>query len=268
MLIGLAAEVAKKFDVTPFLSFIIMKHIVRFTLTLLVASFAMSSNAQNALFGYLSYDSILHSMADYATAQERIKILREQYNKEAEYNEDKFYKMYADYIQGQKTFPQEIMLKRQNELQIAMEQGITFRKDAEKMLQNAEADLIKPLEAKLDKAIAQVAQHYDLSFIVNTDNKSYPYINPSRGIDITPMVQLALAGQPLPTASSVATAGSGIPAGGGATPAGGGGATNAPSGGPNNTNSVPATTNSAPSTTSGNPNTLEELLAPAPSVGE
>ena len=177
-----------------------MKSVASFSLTtfVLILFCCGGAMAQKLSFGYLSYNKMLRGMADNATAQERVKNIREQYNKEAEYNEDKFFKMYAEYIQGQKTFPEEIMLKRQKELQIAMEQGISFRKDAEKLLKETEAELIKPLEQKLNSAIAIVAKERKLAFVANTDNNAYPFINPSEGIDITELVELVLAGKPLP----------------------------------------------------------------------
>lgn len=177
-----------------------MKSFASFTLSLiaLVLVATISANAQKTVFGYISYNKLLQGMADYATAQEKVKNIREQYNKEAQYNEDKFFKMYAEYIQGQKTFPEEIMLKRQKELQIAMEQGISFRKDAEKLLKQTEAELIKPLEQKLNNAIATVAKERKLSFVANTDDNAYPYINPADGIDITNLVEMVLLGKPLP----------------------------------------------------------------------
>lgn len=154
--------------------------------------------AQKLTFGYINYTKTLHSMADYATAQTTMQGLREQYDKEAAYNEDKFFKMYSDYIQGQKSFPEDIMLKRQKELQVAMDQGIKFREESEKLLRTAEAELTKPIEHKLDSAIAVVAKDRGLAFVLNTEGHSYPFINPADGIDITPLVSLVLAGQPLP----------------------------------------------------------------------
>ena len=58
-------------------------------LTLAIVGTSVNAVAQKLSFGYLSYNSILQNMPDYATAKERVKMLREQYDKEAEYNEDK-----------------------------------------------------------------------------------------------------------------------------------------------------------------------------------
>lgn len=181
-----------------------MKRLTMIALTAALLSFFGNANAkaQSIIFGHLSYNGILTTMTEYTSAQERMKVLREQYDKEAEYNEDKFFRMYSEYIQGQKTFPEDIMLKRQKELQLAMEQGITFRKDAERLLNQAEKELLQPVEQKLDNAIATVAKEYGLSFVVNTDAKTYPYINAAQGFDITGLVQLALEGKPLPKAEA------------------------------------------------------------------
>jgi len=177
-----------------------MKHFAFLIIAAFILGFASTqqANAQKITFGYLSYNSMLLSMPEYQTAQASAKSLREQYEKEAQYNEDRFFKMYAEYIQGQKTFPQDIMLKRQKELQVAMDEGIKFRTDAEKLLSQAEADLLKPVEQKLDNAIAVVAKERGYSFVANTDGHSYPFINTDEGTDITSLVELVLAGKPLP----------------------------------------------------------------------
>lgn len=200
----------------------IMKHFHSIALSLIVAAFAMpvmgyAQTAQNQTitaapvaaqpqkaplvrlaFGYINYNNVLQAMADYAVAQQTMQNLRQQYDKEAAYNEDKFFKMYSDYIQGQKTFPQDIMLKRQKELQVAMDQGILFRQQSEKNLEKAEQELLDPIRQKLDAAISTVAKEKGYAFVLNTDGHACPYINPLDGTDITLMVEAVLSGKPVP----------------------------------------------------------------------
>ena len=171
---------------------------------IIIAAFALVLTAgaqieiKKLTFGYLDYEKVLQSMADYANTQVAMQGLREQYDKEAVYNEEKFFKMYSDYIQGQKTFPEDIMLKRQKELQVAMDQGIKFREESEKLLRDAEEELLKPIEEKLDSAIALVAKDRGLAFVLNRKKHNYPFINAADGIDITELVNMVLAGLPLP----------------------------------------------------------------------
>lgn len=149
-------------------------------------------------FGYINYNKVLRATADYALARQTMQNLRQQYDKEASYNEDKFFKMYSDYIQGQKSFPQDIMLKRQKELQVAMDQGIAFRRQSEQTLAGAEEELLEPIRQKLDAAIATVAKEKGYAFVLNTEGNACPYINPLEGTDITLMVEAVLSGKPVP----------------------------------------------------------------------
>lgn len=154
--------------------------------------------AQTYQFGYLSYQKALQAMPEYETAQQSLRALKTKYDDEAKYNEEKFRKMFADFLDGQKGFPQEIMLKRQKELQVAMEQGISFRKDAERLLTKAEAELMQPIESKLDSTLALIGRENGLIFILNTDNRDFPFIHTQAGKDLTDIVKARLEGRVVP----------------------------------------------------------------------
>ena len=144
--------------------------------------------AQQYQFGFLSYGNLLRSLPEYKEAQEALQALKKKYEEEAQYNENKFKRLFADYLQGQKSFPEQIMLKRQKELQEAMEQGISFRKDAQKLLDNAEIELMKPIQAKLDSVLCLVGKENGLLFIGNLDNHGFPFVHSASGVDITNVV--------------------------------------------------------------------------------
>ena len=124
--------------------------------------------------------------------------MKKKYEEEAQYNENKFKRLFADYLQGQKSFPEQIMLKRQKELQEAMEQGISFRKDAQKLLDNAEIELMKPIQAKLDSVLCLVGKENGLLFIGNLDNHGFPFVHSASGVDITNVVLARLNGKVIP----------------------------------------------------------------------
>lgn len=88
----------------------------------------LAKPAQSAppVYGMLRYDSILQSMPEYMAMKIRVKQLRDKYEREANYNELNFKRMFTDFMQGQKDFPQNILLKRQRDLQDALEKGIGF----------------------------------------------------------------------------------------------------------------------------------------------
>lgn len=162
-------------------------------LLLSLAAFTMS--AQSTIkYGRLDYDSLLTSLPEYTQVQEQLASLRQQYDKEASYNESNFKRLFADFLQGQKDFPQNIMLKRQRELQDAMEKSLAFRRSCDSLLVKAEADLLAPLFVKLDAAIQAVGMERGYECIVNTAAGTHPFLHPSLTEDAAPFVIQKLNG--------------------------------------------------------------------------
>ena len=156
---------------------------IAFALVILV------SNAQVACkYGRVNCDSLLKTMPEYTEAQAQLQELRRQYDEEAAYNDGHFKQMFADFLQGQKDFPQNIMLKRQRELQEAMEKSIAFRRSCDSLLVEAERDLLKPVRQLLDAALYAVGCERGYECIVNTAANSHPFLHPELTEDVTPFV--------------------------------------------------------------------------------
>ena len=150
--------------------------------------------APAAKYGYLSYAQVLENMAEYKVAQQQLKELRNKYEMEAQYNEASFKRQFAEYLQGQKDFPQSIMLKRQRDLQEALEKSLAFREEAERLLKQAEAESLAPIKARLANAIRTVGGAYNLDYIYNLDTNAMPYVNPALIMDVTKLVEQQLSG--------------------------------------------------------------------------
>lgn len=140
------------------------------------------------VYGMLRYDSILQSMPEYMAMKIRVKQLRDKYEREANYNEMNFKRMFTDFMQGQKDFPQNILLKRQRDLQDALEKGLAFRHQADSLVRAAEADMLAPIRLMLDDAIAAVGEERNYQYIINRDSKAMPYVRRALSEDATPYV--------------------------------------------------------------------------------
>ena len=145
-----------------------------------------------AKYGYLSYNQVLENMSEYKFAQQQMKDLRAKYEAEAQYNEASFRRQFAEYLQGQKEFPQSIMLKRQRDLQEALEKSLAFRDEAERLLKQAETEMLAPIKARLANAIKMVGGAYNLDYIYNVDTNAMPYVNPVLVMDVTKLVEQQL----------------------------------------------------------------------------
>lgn len=157
-----------------------------------VALSAQTADAQGAArvpqFGYLSYSSVFEQLPEYAQARADFAALKAKYDAEATRAEEEFQRKFAEFLNGQKDFPQTIMLKRQAELQDLMDRSIAFRKEASRLLAEAEKRMQEPVAAQLNQAIYDVAAERGLIYVLNTDGNAVPFIHPQVGVDITEAV--------------------------------------------------------------------------------
>ena len=110
-------------------------------------------------------------------AMKSLEELKKTYDQEMTRAEQDFSKKFAEYIDGQKSFPENIMLKRQKELQQLMEQSMQFKKEAQELLTQAEAELMEPVNTQLKEAITAVGKKRNYAYVLNTDANAYPYIS-------------------------------------------------------------------------------------------
>lgn len=169
-----------------------MRRILLLIFTVISLSASAQTTALVLKFGFLSYDAVLRSMPDYASVESSMAQLREQYVAEQKRVEDEFNKKYEDFLDGQRDFPQTILQKRQSELQELMNENITFKKESQRLLAEAEKEALAPLQARLADALAKVGNQRGLAFILNTDQNATPWMNPAMGEDVTEAVKAAL----------------------------------------------------------------------------
>ncbi len=165
-------------------------------LLLLITVISLSASAQTSepvlKFGFLSYEAVLTSMPEYATAEQGMKDLEAQYAAEQKRVEDEFNKKYEEFLDGQRDFPQTILQKRQSELQELLDKNIAFKKEGQRLLAEAREKALLPLKNRLAGALASVGSSKGLAFIVNTDQNALPWLNITMGEDVTDAVNAAL----------------------------------------------------------------------------
>ena len=143
-------------------------------------------------FGYLSYETALKSMSDYDIVQQKLADLRQQFQDETLRVEDEFNRKYEEFLEGQREFPQSILKKRQMELQELLDKNIAFKENSRKELEKAEQDLMAPLKIRLIEVLGKIGRERGYAFIIDTDVKALPFINPAMGHDLNQQVQDAL----------------------------------------------------------------------------
>ena len=136
-------------------------------------------------FGFLSHRDVLTGMDGYDAAQAELASMRETYEKELKRGEEQFSKQFAEYVEGQQRFPENILLKRQKELQQLMDENLRFREEARQLLAEAEEGVMAPLRQRLDDAIHRIGMERGYAFVLNTDAGAFPFVGGDWGTDIT-----------------------------------------------------------------------------------
>ena len=175
-----------------------MRHFFLLLLALLAPLAAQAQSTVRA--GSLRYDSLLHALPQYALVEKQMAELRAKYESETRYNELSFQRQFSEFLQGQKNFPENILLKRQRDLQEQMERSIAFRHQADSLLRCAEDELLKPLRQQLAAALRAVGLERGYEYIFDLDTGVFPFIHPSVAEDATPYVTEKLRyGDAVPT---------------------------------------------------------------------
>lgn len=188
-----------------------MKQVGRFILGMFLWLAGVCASAQtvqpealprSVRLGYLSYNAVFQAMPEYAVSQQKLAELKAKYDQEARRSEEEFQRQFVEFLQGKKDFPENILKKRQNELQDLLMKNIRFKEEAQELLRQAEKDMQADMIYLLGEAIQAVGKEKGYDCIINTDGNTCPFINPAVADDVTNEVkeklQLPISIEPQP----------------------------------------------------------------------
>jgi len=164
-------------------------------LSLILVLSVLSASAQEAVafrYGCISYEQVLKSIPEYAQVDVDIQALKAKYDTEMKASEDEFNAKYTTFLNEQSNYAPSILRKRQSELEDMMKRNEQFRIESIRLLENARAEMIKPIKQRLDEVIKRIAEEYQLAFVLNTDSDAVPYLNVGMAYNITNAVSEAL----------------------------------------------------------------------------
>ncbi len=144
--------------------------------------------AQTTEFGYFSLAEVMDVLPEYRTAQDEYNLLLEHCDKEVVRNEEELTRVYVSFLDGQHSFPEPILRKRQKELQDMIDRSIVLREQMKDWLAQAHDSLFNPIIKKIDEAVERVCLRNNLAYAIDTDKAVYRFVNPNFGVDITNIV--------------------------------------------------------------------------------
>lgn len=140
-------------------------------------------------FGYFSHAEALTFMPEYKSVKANMDALRKKYADELLRVEKEFNDKYEEFLDGQKDFPTTILQKRQSELQALLTRNIAFKEESKRLLADAEKKALEPLEQKLATSLKLIGEKRGYDFILDTDSGACPFINTTKGENITSLLR-------------------------------------------------------------------------------
>lgn len=151
---------------------------------LLIIFLPLMASAQTK-FGYFNYNELLKQHPQYLAIQTDYDSLVKRCEIEIERNEQELTRSYVAFLNGQQTFPEPILRKRQKELQELVDNSVKFREELKTWLVEAHDSLFAQLHATVDDVVARICLQNNLAYAVDLESAGYKFINPSYAYDIT-----------------------------------------------------------------------------------
>lgn len=150
-------------------------------------------------FAYVDTEYILKNLPEYKSSQNQMNVLSEQWQKEVDANFAAIDKMYKAYQADQVLLTDDMRKRRENDIIEKEKQAKDFQRqkfgpDGE--LFQARTRLLKPIQDKVTKVIADLAKSKFLDFIFDKSSESTMMIYSSSNYDLSNDVIIKLGYKP------------------------------------------------------------------------
>lgn len=158
----------------------------------LVCIMPFGSFAQGQLkFGSVNTQEIFSLMPERADAEKKFEAISKKYEDELSKMQDEYGKKYKDYIAQQDTMPENIKVRRMQEVGELEQRIQNFREVAMQDIQQQQQQLIAPISKKLTDAIKAVGEENGFTYIFDLANPGLLYTGQGN-VDVTPLVKAKL----------------------------------------------------------------------------
>lgn len=140
-------------------------------------------------FAFVDPHAIIQVMPELSEVESKMADLNQQYKKEIDKMTEEYYAKVKEYQDSQTTMAESIKAKRLSELSDMENRIGTFQQQALEDLQQKQQELLKVLEDKVLKAIAEIGEELNYTYIFQKQNLAY---HSSKATDITSLVKKKL----------------------------------------------------------------------------
>ncbi|MDO5446838.1 MAG: OmpH family outer membrane protein [Prevotellaceae bacterium] len=142
-------------------------------------------------FGHVNSQEVITVMPEYTKAKTEIEELGKQYEADLKTMQDELQKKSEAYDKEEKTLPDNIKQRRQQELQELYQRIQQSYQDNQQSLQKASAEKMQAISAKVGDAIQAIGKEGGYVYIMDVA-AGIPYISTTLSTDVTAQVKAKL----------------------------------------------------------------------------
>ena len=155
---------------------------------LLSAGFA---NAQAPKFGHIDLQALVQIMPERATAEKQFTAYQKELEDALGVMQKDFQTLYMEYAAKRDSLSETVRKMKEDDLNAKNERIQTYQQNAQQQLQTKQAELLKPVFDKADKAIKEVGAEKGLVYVFDMSSRVILY-NSKESVDILPFVKTKL----------------------------------------------------------------------------
>ena len=135
-------------------------------------------------FGHFNSLDIIQDMPEFTTAQNELKVLGDQYQKELQAMQDEYKRKIDNYTAQRDSLPPVVQERRQKEIQELAQRYQTTAESYEQELSKMQEDKMTEIRQKVLGAVKQIGDAGGYVYIMDT-SLGIPYISATLSTDVT-----------------------------------------------------------------------------------
>jgi outer membrane protein len=160
-------------------------------LLILVAGAANITQAQTLKFGHIDIQQLIQVMPERTTAIADLEKTAKELEDMLGTMQTELQTMFKDYTEKRDSMSDLVRQAKEEDIQAKQQRIETFRNQSEQQLQQKQQDLMKPIIAKADQAIADVAKEQALVYVFDISSRVVLYKS-NQSVDVLPLVKKKL----------------------------------------------------------------------------
>jgi outer membrane protein len=149
------------------------------------------ANAQAPKFGHIDLQALIQVMPERAAAEKQFEAFQKGLENDLGVMQKEFQTKYMEYATKRDSLSENLRKVKEDDLNAMNERIQTFQSTAQQQLQTKQAELLKPVFDKADKAVKEVGAEKGLIYVFDMSSRVVLY-NSKESLDLLPLVKTKL----------------------------------------------------------------------------